>query len=262
MSIQEVPDQPVPEWLIADPFTDVDLGVLRTGKEAQIDVIERTGIDPETGEATSSILLAKKRYLPRSVANKGDLEAMGVQKASAFRNDVAYREGRQFRKSRDRRAVEAMSAHGKKLLQSRWTSHESDVMRELWQADVPVPYPVSYADDVFIMEYLGDADGAAPQLGRARLSPAEIAQAFEDVIDGLHAMVHAGYAHGDLSAFNLLWWQQRVWFIDFPQAIDIAANPQGLSFLHRDVLNICDWFARRSIEVDAEAVFSELLVEL
>ena len=97
-------DRRPPEWLIAAPFEDTDLGVLRTGKEAQINLIERT---PATSHAAgqSSILLAQKRYMPRNVKNKGELEAMGVQKASAFRNDSAYREGRQFRKTRDRRAV-------------------------------------------------------------------------------------------------------------------------------------------------------------
>ncbi len=256
MSREQESQHHQPSWLVSEPFTDEDLGVLRTGKEAQIDVIERIGDDGQR------VLLAKKRYLPRSVSTKGELEAMGVQRASAFRNDVEYREGRQFRKSRDRRAVEAMSAHGKKLLQSRWTGHESDVMATLWSAGVRVPYPVSFADDVLIMEYVGTREGAAPQLGRARLDAGETTAAFEQLLDGLHRMVHAGFAHGDLSVFNLLWWDGEVWFIDFPQAVDIAANPQGLNFLHRDVTNLCGWFERRGIAADPEAIFSELLVEL
>ncbi len=255
----EPPDLAAPEppdWLIDEPYRDDDLGVLRTGKEAQINVIERTGSDGRT------MLLARKRYLPRSVSAKGTLEAMGVQRASTFRNDVTYREGRQFRKSRDRRAVEAMTAHGKKLLQSRWTGHESEVMLVLWNAGVRVPYPVSFVDDVFVMEYVGSSSGAAPQLGRARLSADDIRSAHRQVVDGLHSMVRAGYAHGDLSAFNLLWWRAEVWFIDFPQAVDLAANPQGLAFLHRDVTNLCTWFARHGVESDSEALFADLLVEL
>jgi RIO kinase 1 len=56
-----------------------------------------------------------------------------------------------------------------------------------------------------------------------------------------------------------MWWHDRVWFIDFPQAIDIAANLQGLDFLHRDVVNVCTWFGRRGLDVEAEEVFAELL---
>ena len=65
---------------------------------------------------------------------------------------------------------------------------------------------------------------------------------YGQLVDGLRSITRAGFAHGDLSAYNLLWWQGEVWFIDFPQAVDIAANLQGLDFLHRDVVNVCTWF--------------------
>lgn len=255
------PDRRPPEWLVPAPFHDTDLGVLRTGKEAQINLIERS---PATSHAAgqASILLAEKRYMPRNVKNKGELEAMGVQKASAFRNDSAYREGRQFRKSRDRRAVERMSAHGKRLMQARWTSHEHEVMEILWHVGLRCPFPVGYSDDVFLMEYVGDRGGAAPHLARARLDAVQLQSAYDQLVEGLFTMTAAGWVHGDLSAFNLLWWHDELWFIDLPQAMEIAANPQGLNFLHRDVLNVCAWFSQRGLEVDGEALFAELLVVL
>jgi RIO kinase 1 len=244
---------PTPSWLVDEPFTDVEHGVIKSGKEAQVDLVERIGDDGR------SCLLARKRYLPRHVTQKGQLEAMGVQRASAFRNDVQYREGRQFRKSRDRRAVERMSTHGKRLLQDRWTGTEHDVMRRLWQRGVSVPYPVGYADDVFDLEYVGSWEMAAPQLSAARLGAAELGSAFDQLLVGLRGLVAAGIAHGDLSAYNLLWWDDRLWFIDFPQSIDIAANLQGIDFLHRDVTNVCGWFQRRGLDVDAEEIFADLL---
>lgn len=243
-----------PDWLIPEPYTDHDLGPLLSGKEAQIDLIERVGADDR------SCLLALKRYIPRKVTTKGALAEAGFERASTFRHDVAYREGRQFRKSRDRRAVERMTAHGKALLQNRWTGHEYEVTGRLWAAGAPVPYPVSYTDDRYVMQYLGDRDGAAPQLARARLDGDELARAAGEIVDGLHLLVAAGFAHGDLSAYNLLWWEDRVWFIDLPQAVDLAANPQGLDYLHRDVVNICDWLNRRLSEpLDAEELFAGLV---
>lgn len=243
-----------PEWLVVEADDEHDLGVLRTGKEAQINIIERTGPDGR------SCLIARKRYLPRTVKSKGELEALGVQRASTFHHDVEYREGRQFRKTRDRRAVERMTTYGKRLLQDRWTGHEYDVMTVLHEAGCAVPYPVSYADDCFDMEYLGDRDGAAPQLARARLEPDEVRVAWMQLLDGLRVITAAGWTHGDLSPFNLLWWRDRLWFIDFPQAVDIAQNPGGLGFLHRDVLNVCAWFARHGISEDPEELFADLLV--
>ncbi len=242
-----------PHWLVADPVDERDLGVLRSGKEAQVDLIERTAADGAT------CLLARKRYLPRSVTAKGQLEALGVQRASAFRHDVEYREGRQFRKTRDRRAVERMTTYGKKLLQDRWLHHEYEVMRSLHDAGCLVPYPVSFADDCFVMEYVGDRVQAAPQLAGARLGPDEVVSAWDQFREGLRLVTAAGWAHGDLSPYNLLWWDDRLWFIDFPQAVDIAANPQGLDFLHRDVVNVTTWFRRQGVDEDPEDLFADLL---
>lgn len=242
-----------PSWLVPEPFTEIDLGTLKSGKEAQIDVVERSDDDGR------SCLLARKRYLPRTVKTKGELEALGVQRASAFRNDVQYREGRQFRKSRDRRAVQVMSSYGKRLLQDRWTNHEFDVMTRLWHAEVNVPYPVSFADDLFYLEYIGDSERAAPQLALARLDQPAMRSAWDQLVDGLRAMTAEGIAHADLSAFNLLWWDGRLVFIDFPQAVDLAANPSGLDFLHRDVLNVCHFFERHGVEHDPEVVFADLV---
>lgn len=247
--------RPAPDWLVPEPYTDDDLGVLRSGKEAQIDVVERSSAD----DPTHTCLLARKRYLPREVKAKGVLEAMGVQRASAFKNDVQYREGRQFRKTRDRRAVEQMTTHGKRLLQDRWTNHEHDVMLELWDAGVAVPYPVEFADDVFLLEYVGDHTRAAPRLAEARLQRPALEEAWAQLVEGLQDIVATGYAHADLSAYNLLWWEDRLIFIDFPQAVTIAENPGGLDFLHRDVMNVTQWFGRRGVERDGERLFAELL---
>ena len=152
--------RPSPPWLVEEPFDEVDHGPIKTGKEAQVDLVERFGDDGR------SCLVARKRYLPRQVTTKGQLQAMGVQRSSAFRNDVQYREGRQFRKSRDRRAVERMSTYGKHLLQDRWTGHEHDVLARLWAAGMSVPYPIGYAEDVLDLEYVGDFDRPLPSCRR------------------------------------------------------------------------------------------------
>ena len=58
--------RPVPDWVLTEWFTDVDLGVLKTGKEAEIRVVERAGLDGEGRH-----LLAQKRYRPRKIDAQG-----------------------------------------------------------------------------------------------------------------------------------------------------------------------------------------------
>jgi RIO kinase 1 len=246
--------RPVPEWLISDEldYVERDFGRLKSGKEAEVFVVERTYQD-------RSCLLAHKRYRPRTVSHKGELQALGFQRSNAFMNDLAYRDGRRFAKSRDQRAAERMTNYGKKLLTGRWTGHELDMMQQAWNAGVNVPYPVGARGDGLLMQFVGDTERAAPRLAEARLSANEIHDASVQLIDNLVLLVGAGFVHADLSAFNLLWWEGKVWLIDFPQAVDVTTNPHAFDYLHRDVTNVCNWFARHGETIDAGELYAELI---
>ena len=245
----------IPDWVVTDDYTDADLGVLKTGKEAEISVVERTSLDGR------SCLLANKRYRPRKISHKGELQALGFDRAPTFRNDHVYRDGRRFtRRSRDARAIAGMTGYGKELLNERWHGHEFEVMERLWQAGASVPYPLESRDDGMLMEYVGDATMAAPRLAQARLGPSEVASAYEQLVENVRTFLEVGIVHSDLSAFNILWWEGTLWVIDFPQAVDIAHSPHALDFLHRDLLNVGTWFERRGLEVDPEALFADLLM--
>src|SRR3954463_661844 len=93
------PRASAPAWLIAAPeeYEQYDLGPLKTGKEAEVFLVERVASDGR------SCLLAHKRYRPRSVSHKGELQALGFQRVANFVNDRDYRDGRELRNSRDRR---------------------------------------------------------------------------------------------------------------------------------------------------------------
>jgi RIO kinase 1 len=136
---------------------------------------------------------------------------------------------------------------------------ELDIMTRVWEAGGPVPYPVEFAGDAMLLEYVGDDEQAAPTLAQARLTRAEQAEAVTQMVEGLRVLMELGIVHADLSAFNLLWWQGRLQFIDFPQAVDLAINPSGLDLLHRDLVNVGEWFGRHGTPLDVDALFAELL---
>ena len=77
----------------------------------------------------------------------------------------------------------------------------------------------------------------------------------------LGALTRTGTVHADLSPYNLLWWRERLWMIDFPQAVDLLQNPHGFDLLHHDVITMTTWFARKGVPCDGEALYAELLAE-
>lgn len=246
--------RPVPAWLITDDveYHERDLGNLKSRKEAEIFVIERVYQD-------RSNLLAHKRYRPRTVTQKGELAALGFQRGNRFMNDLAYRDGRRFAKSRDQRAATQMTNYGKRLLTGRWTGHELDMMQHAWQAGVNIPYPVGARGDGILMQYLGDHGQAAPRLAEARLDATDIRSARTQLVDNLRLLVGAGFVHADLSAYNLLWWDHQLWFIDFPQTVDVTTNPHAFDYLYRDLVNVGRWFARHGETLELDELYAELI---
>jgi RIO kinase 1 len=47
--------------------------------------------------------------------------------------------------------------------------------------------------------------------------------------------------------------------IDLPQAVAFTTNPDAFELMHRDVANVGDWFSRRGVALDVEALHAELV---
>ena len=234
---------PHPGWLETSAAAfDTELGIVKTGKEADVFLIERAV------PGTRGCVLAAKRY--RTSAH------------SDFHRSHRYEEGRRLRNSRDARAVAGKSSYGRTVAAAHWASNEFAALCTAWDAGIPVPYPVQLSGTELLMEFIGEGRTAAPRLAQARLTPEEYADAFAQVVAILTAFARSGHAHGDLSAYNLLVHRGRIVVIDLPQLVDLAANPSGIDFLHRDVVNVCTWFGRRGADADAEAVFADLVAQL
>ncbi|HVF33031.1 MAG TPA: RIO1 family regulatory kinase/ATPase [Acidimicrobiales bacterium] len=232
--------EPIPDWVITeDAARQHERGVIKTGKEADVHLVERV-----LGDRVN--LLAAKRYR--------DLDER------AFRNDAKYR-----RRLGDRR-VELAIAQGTRagltFKAQLWLETEFDALGRLWEAGAAVPYPVQKLGVELMMEYLGDEDEAAPRLVHAVAgrSKAEKADLFAQLREALRVMTACGLVHGDLSPYNLLVWDDRLYVIDLPQAVDPIMQPEGLGFLERDVENLCKWFAAKGVkEADPVEVQRELL---
>ena len=233
---------PRPDWVITDlGAVESDLGILKTGKEADVHLVRRW----LPGDGERDVLMAAKRY--RSTDHR------------LFHRDAGYLEGRRVRKSREMRAMRTRTAFGKQMISGMWAFTEFDTLTTLWREGLPVPYPVQLTDSEMLMEFIGTPDGtAAPRLVQARPAPDLLADLFEQLRSALTSLAELGWAHGDLSPYNVLLDGERLVIIDWPQVVDVIGNPHGFDFLERDARNMTDWFTRRGLEVEAEEFFGDL----
>lgn len=235
---------PRPDWVVTERGAiDTELGVLKTGKEADVFLIERAVPD----RPDRSSVLAAKRY--RSSEHR------------QFHRDAGYTEGRRVRRSRDARAMAKGTAYGRAAAAGVWAQHEFAALSTLWSAGVPVPYPVQIDGTEILMEYIEVDGGAAPRLAQMRPPRETLLSYFDQLKEAMSVLARRGMAHGDLSPYNILAQGERLVIIDLPQVIDIVGNPAGVDFLLRDCRNVCSWFTSRGLEVDPEELLSELLAQ-
>src|SRR5690606_35959593 len=103
---------------------------------------------------------------------------------------------------------------------------------------------------------------AAPRLAQLRPEPAELEDLWEQLRFTLSILARDGYAHGDLSAYNLIVHDGRLVMIDVPQVVDVIANPRGRGFIERDVANVGKWFTARGLAAwRVEALTGELCLD-
>ena len=232
---------PYPDWLVTElGAVDYELGVLKTGKEADVHLIRR-----EVPETERSCLLAAKRY--RDEFHR------------QFHRSAVYQESRRTRKSRDARAIRNRSAFGRQLIAGHWARAEFDALRTLHQLGAAVPYPVQIVGTELLLEFVGDADGIpAPWLAQITTRGGRLAGLWQQAVELMLGLAAAGYAHGDLSEFNLLVHGERLVMIDLPQLVDLVANPQGPSFVDHDGSTVAGWFRSRGLPVDPAGIVETL----
>ena len=127
MSRSATAERPAPDWLIDGPFEERTLGVLKSGKEAEVFLVERR-------TASRACLLAHKRFRPRH-PKKDELRDLGFTHGAIYRHDSVYRAGWHLN-ARDRRAVETGTHYGQEVRERLWPANEFDVLGRAWAAGV------------------------------------------------------------------------------------------------------------------------------
>jgi len=163
----------------------------------------------------------------------------------SFKHRTAYVEGRRVRNSRQQRAMDKGSKYGKEEIEAAWRSAEVDAIYRLRAAGVAVPEPYAFVDGVLVMEMVAGEDGEpALRLADVDLEEGSARKLFTRLVREVVKMLCAGIVHGDLSDFNVLMGVDGPVIIDFPQAIDPAANNNARKLLVRDVDNLTSFLGR------------------
>jgi RIO kinase 1 len=249
-----------------------------TGKQSVTQLVSRTeNADPNSKFANSDLnALSKMGFLDELIAgiktgkeasvylgkNSDGFVAVKMYtdlRVRSFKRDASYREGRFIGDSRIEKAIEQGSQKGLDAHQILWVQEEFRQMKHLYQHGVNVPKAIAANGISLIMEFIGDENGdPAPRISDLKMEKDEADEAFTQSVQNLKLIVRSGRVHGDYSAFNILWHNEKAVVIDFPQVIEFKNNPNAVAFFERDVRSLCRSFRKQGVNADEVKVLREV----
>ena len=144
---------------------------------------------------------------------------------------------------------------GKRNIVFAWVQREYRNLLKARQANVSVPTPLTFSKHVLVLEFIGDNDVIAPKLKDAL--PKSPKDFFNKIIGNMKKLHKAGLVHADLSAFNILNYNEKPVFIDFSQCTTLESS-RAEYYLERDTRNICNFFMKIGLKVDESKVKKEI----
>lgn len=210
-------------------------GCLSTGKEAN--VYHALSIPQEEGSeaAVTPLHRAIKVYKTSILVFK--------DRDKYVTGEYRFRQG--YSKSNNRAMVKV------------WAEKEMRNLKRIHASGIPCPEPVQLRLHVLVMGFLGDKKGVpAPRLKDVELVGSDVEARWKLLYLQLVGYMRILYqkcrlVHADLSEYNVLYLEDKLWLIDVSQSVE-HDHPRSLEFLRMDVKNVSDFFRRKGVDVLSE----------
>ncbi|XP_062121341.1 serine/threonine-protein kinase RIO3 [Drosophila sulfurigaster albostrigata] len=211
-------------------------GIISTGKEAVILHANSDASYTGTNEhGHGNGVLMPPELLPRECAIK------------IFKTTLNEFKQRDRYIKDDYRFKDRFSKQNHRVIINMWAEKEMHNLMRMQSIGLNVPDVVVLKKHVLVMRFIGDNHNAAPKLKDARLTVAELSCAYEEIVAAMHKLYNeAKLVHADLSEYNILWYEDKCWFIDVAQSVE-PEHPSALEFLMRDCGNIVNFFEKRGL---------------
>lgn len=213
-------------------------GCISTGKEANV---YHAVTYPESSEGKP--VKADSKPLHRAIKVYKTSILVFKDREKYISGDYRFQQG--YQKSSNRAMVRL------------WAEKELRNLKRMHAAGIPCPEPLHLKNHVLVMEFLGDKKGyPAPRLKDVVFEGEDASSRWRDVYYQVLGYMRRVYqvcrlVHGDLSEYNMLWLDDKAWYIDVSQSVE-HDHPRSLEFLRMDIKNVTDYFRRKGVDTLSE----------
>ncbi|TYJ42144.1 hypothetical protein E1A91_A03G068300v1 [Gossypium mustelinum] len=241
---------------IRESVREMAIGKTKTTEKADRATVEQA-IDPRTRmvlfkmlnrgvfhDINGCISTGKEANVYHATKSDGQELAIKVYKTSVlvFKDRDRYVQG-------DYRFRYGYCKHNPRKMVKTWAEKEMRNLMRLKAAGIRCPTPLLLRLHVLVMEFIGKAGWAAPRLKVAALSLDKLRECYVEMIVAMQTLYQkCKLVHGDLSEYNILFYEGHLYIIDVSQAVDLD-HPHALDFLREDCIHVSDFFKKHGVAV-------------
>ncbi|GAV56566.1 RIO1 domain-containing protein [Cephalotus follicularis] len=235
---------------------DMAIGKTKTTEKADRATVEQA-IDPRTrmvlfkmlnrgvfNDINGCISTGKEANVYHATKSDGQELAIKVYKTSilVFKDRDRYVQG-------DYRFRYGYCKHNPRKMVKTWAEKEMRNLMRIRAAGIRCPAPLLLRLHVLVMEFIGKSGWAAPRLKDAALSLDKLREGYVEMIIAMRTLYQkCKLVHGDLSEYNILYFEGHLHIIDVSQAVDLD-HPHALDFLREDCVHVSDFFKKHGVAV-------------
>ncbi|MBN3292442.1 RIOK3 kinase, partial [Polypterus senegalus] len=128
-----------------------------------------------------------------------------------------------------------------------WAEKEMHNLARMQSAGIPCPEVIILKKHILVLSFIGENQVPAPKLKEINLNSEDMKGAYYQVLNMMKQLYNeCNLVHADLSEYNMLWHDGKVWFIDVSQSVE-PTHPHGLEFLFRDCRNVSTFFQKAGV---------------
>ncbi|CAK1550342.1 unnamed protein product [Leptosia nina] len=148
----------------------------------------------------------------------------------------------------DYRFKDRFSKQNPRKIVHMWAEKEMHNMMRMQKVGLNCPDMICLKKHVLVMSFIGKENKPAPKLRDIVLKAEQWESVYNEIVEAMYKLFNVGHlVHADLSEYNILWWENKCWFIDVSQSVQ-PDHPSGLEFLLRDCKNIINFFEKKGVQ--------------
>ena len=212
-------------------------------------------------EINGCVSTGKEANVYHALSSVPDSEATLQRAIKVFKTSILVFKDRAKYVTGEFRFKQGYNKSSNRAMVKMWAEKEMRNLKRIYAAGIPCPEPIMLRLHVLVMGFLGSKDGTpAPRLKDVEITATDAQTQWSGLYLDLLCYVRIMYqtchlVHADLSEYNILYHQGKIWLIDVSQSVE-HDHPRSLEFLRMDVKNVSQFFNKKGIDTLSEkAVF-------